>query len=134
MKWIYKYDETNKATHLTTIQVEDDHILAGDELESIPADFITPAKLVDGKIVSSTLEESDEYYGNTFEKPKPSTTDMQFSALSMQMAKQQQQIQSQNQVITKHDKQKQAQDLLIQSQNQMIAKLQDDIKELKGAK
>lgn len=130
---IYKYDK-NKELGYSMIEVANNHVLQSDELTELPNPCYTPMKLVNGKLVSATLEESDEYYGNTVEKTKPSATDMQFSALSMQMAKQQQQIQSQNQVITKHDKQKQAQDLLIQSQNQMIAKLQDDIKELKGAK
>lgn len=85
MKLIYKYDETNKATHLSTIQVEDDHVLADDELENIPADFITPAKLVDGKIISSTLEESNEYYNVEETENKPSTEQMltkQIMALS----------------------------------------------------
>lgn len=59
MKYIFKYNES-VSTRLESIPVEDNHVLQPDELETLPADFLTPAKLVNGKIVSATKEESDE--------------------------------------------------------------------------
>lgn len=61
VKNIFEYDEST-ATHLTMISVTDDHVLADDELETLPEGFLTPAKLVNGKIVSSTQAESDDFY------------------------------------------------------------------------
>lgn len=60
MKWIFKYDETNSSTHLSMIEVPDNHILTSDELEELPVGFLTPAKLVNGVLTSASEEESNQ--------------------------------------------------------------------------
>ena len=57
---IWKYDENNKITHLNMIEVPNDHQLSSDELKTLPDDFLTPAKLVNGVLTSATQEESDK--------------------------------------------------------------------------
>lgn len=71
MKQIVKYDVNNTVTHLAFITVDDNHVLANDELETLPEGFLTPAKLVDGKIVSSTQAESDAFYKTEPAEIKP---------------------------------------------------------------
>lgn len=72
MKQIFKYDEST-STHLTMIEVQDDHVLLPDELDALPDNFYTPAKLVAGKIVGSTLEESNQFYNVKPTEVKPNS-------------------------------------------------------------
>lgn len=70
MKRIYRYDE-NEFTHLKIVEVDDDYVLKDDELAELPLQFLTPAQLVDGKIVSATLEESIAAMESTAKAMKP---------------------------------------------------------------
>lgn len=62
--YIWKYDETNSDTKLKRIEVDDNHVLLDDELIELPEGFNTPAKLVNGKIESSTIDESRTHADN----------------------------------------------------------------------
>lgn len=113
MKYIFKYNESI-STHLESIPVDDNHVLQSDELETLPADFLTPAKLVNGKIVSATKEESDEaakkyLEENGLSNNEPSSIQKQLSMMSMTMA----QMQQENAALK----------AMIQSQNKMIANI-----------
>ncbi|WP_282458325.1 hypothetical protein [Ligilactobacillus aviarius] len=57
---IWKYDEGNQNTHLSMIEVPDNHVLGSDELKEIPTGFLTPAKLVNGVLTSASEEESNQ--------------------------------------------------------------------------
>lgn len=105
---IFKYDEST-STKLTQIEVDDSHVLADDELATLPNDFYTPAKLVNGKLVGSTLEESNAFYGVTEYETKPSATQQQLAMMNMQIA----QLMQNNTALTK----------LIMAQNTQISKM-----------
>lgn len=82
---IYKYDK-NKELGYSMIEVATNHVLQSDELTELPNPCYTPMKLVNGKLVSATLEESDEYYGNTVEKTKPSADQLMQSSMLKEIA------------------------------------------------
>lgn len=91
MKWIFKYDESNQDTHLASIPVEDNHILSDDELETLPNGFMTPAKLVNGKLTSASLDESNQAAQDYLDKvgikeTSVTITEMQFKAFQTQIA------------------------------------------------
>lgn len=108
---IWKYDENNKITHLNMIEVPNDHQLSSDELKTLPDDFLTPAKLVNGVLTSATQEESDkaaEDYrkDNDISLTATPTQAQQSIAMVAQLGTQIQALQS-----------------IVQSQNQTIQKL-----------
>lgn len=92
MKQIVKYDVNNTVTHLAFITVDDNHVLANDELETLPEGFLTPAKLVDGKIVSSTQAESDAFYRTEQVENKPSADQLMQSSMLKEIADLKQQV------------------------------------------
>ena len=92
MKQIVKYDANNTVTHLAFITVDDNHVLANDELETLPEGFLTPAKIVDGKIVSSTQAESDAFYKNEHIENKPSADQLMQSSMLKEIADLKQQV------------------------------------------
>ena len=90
---IWKYDESNQDTHLSMVEVSDDHVLSGDELKELPADFLTPAKLVNGVLTSATQTESDTA-ASDYRKDNSISTDPQptMTMLNLQIAKLSQQV------------------------------------------
>lgn len=111
---IWKYDESNQDTHLSMIEVSDDHVLSGDELKELPADFLTPAKLVNGVLTSATQTESDTAVSDYRKDnsistdPQPTMTQQSIAMLNLQIAKLSQQVSG----LTS----------LVQAQQQKIAK------------
>lgn len=95
---IWKYDENNLSTHLSLVEVPDNHILSKDELKELPAGFLTPAKLVNGVLTSATQTESDdaveEYRKNNdiTTTPQPTMTQQSIAMLNLQIAKLSQQV------------------------------------------
>lgn len=90
---IWKYDESNQDTHLSMIEVPDDHVLSGDELKELPADFLTPAKLVNGVLTSASEEESNQAAQDYLKKngikiDNSVSTQQQIALLSTQIATQ----------------------------------------------
>lgn len=88
---IFKYDE-NTSTKLTQIEVDDSHVLADDELATLPSDFYTPAKLVNGKLVGSTLDESNEFYNTQPVVIKPDTNQLMQANMLKEIADLKQQV------------------------------------------
>lgn len=82
---IWKYDENNQVTHLKMIDVDDNHKLETDELSTLPNDFLTPAKLVNGALVSASAEESKASTVNVV-KPVPSADQQSISLLMSKVA------------------------------------------------
>lgn len=82
---IWKYDENNQVTHLKMIDVDDNHKLETDELLTLPNDFLTPAKLVNGALVSASAEESNASTANVV-KPVPSADQQSISLLMSKVA------------------------------------------------
>lgn len=122
MKQIWKYDGSTE-THLTMVEVADDHVLGSDELATLPVNFLTPAKLVNGVLTSATQAESDnaaEQYrkdnGITV-TPQPTSTQQSITMLSKQIADTNEQLQNYQSTV--------------QSQNKMIAQLTSEVATLK---
>lgn len=90
---IWKYDEDNQNTHLSMIEVPDDHVLSSDELKEIPTSFLTPAKLVNGVLTSASEEESNQAAQDYLKKngikiDNSVSTQQQIALLSTQIATQ----------------------------------------------
>jgi len=90
---IWKYDEDNQNTHLSMIEVPDDHVLSSDELKEIPTGFLTPAKLVNGVLTSASEEESNQAAQDYLKKngikiDNSVSTQQQIALLSTQIATQ----------------------------------------------
>lgn len=90
---IWKYDENNQDTHLSMIEVPDDHTLKSDELKELPVGFLTPAKLVNGVLTSASEEESNQAAQEYLEKNGIKIDDsvsaqQQIALLSTQLATQ----------------------------------------------
>lgn len=119
--YIWKYDETNSDTKLKRIEVDDNHVLSDDELIELPEGFNTPAKLVNGKIESSTADESRTHADNWLASVGvdvnsiPDSLQRQISDLLMQVAQNQSDTQNSNATVLA-----------------LIANLQSQINELKG--
>lgn len=112
---IWKYDENNKITHLNMIEVPNDHQLSSDELKTLPDDFLTPAKLVNGVLTSATQEESDKA-AEDYRKDN----DISLTATPTQA---QQSIAMLSTQVAQLGTQIQALQSIVQSQNQTIQKL-----------
>ena len=90
---IWKYDEDNQNTHLSMIEVPDDHVLSSEELKEIPTSFLTPAKLVNGVLTSASEEESNQAAQDYLKKngikiDNSVSTQQQIALLSTQIATQ----------------------------------------------
>lgn len=75
------------------VEVSDDHVLSGDELKELPADFLTPAKLVNGVLTSASEEESNQAAQDYLKKngikiDNSVSTQQQIALLSTQIATQ----------------------------------------------
>lgn len=112
---IWKYDESNQITHLNMITVPNDHQLSSDELKTLPDGFLTPAKLVNGVLMSATQEESDND-AKVYRKDN----DISLTATPTQA---QQSIAMLSTQVAQLGTQVQALQSIVQSQNQTIQKL-----------
>lgn len=90
---IWKYDETNSVTHLKLVECDDKHVLQSDELLTLPEDFMTPAKLVNGKLVSASEQESAASASDVV-KAVPSVDQTNISLLMAKVAKLEQEVTS----------------------------------------
>lgn len=88
---VWKYDESNEATHLKLVEYDDKHVLQPDELMTLPEGFMTPAKLVDGKLVSASEEESNASASGIV-KPVPSADQSNISLLMARVAMLEQEV------------------------------------------
>lgn len=88
---VWKYDETNTATHLTLIECDDSHVVQPDELLTLPANFMTPAKLVNGRLVSASEEESNASAVDVV-KNAPSADQTNIATLMTKVAKLEQEV------------------------------------------
>lgn len=116
MKKIYRYDP-NEFTHLKIVMVEDNYSLKDDELEELPLQFLTPAKLVDGKIVSATLEESIAAMSETAQtlKAAPLPVNNVQQKINQNLMKQVLNLTVQNNNLMQNTN-------MLQKQNQMLSK------------
>lgn len=95
MKTVIYYDETIALTHLNTKEVPADYELQAGEVFELPQGFLTPAKLVDGKLTSATEAESRQSaqdYLKThpeINKSQGISTNQQISMLMQMLAKDQ---------------------------------------------
>lgn len=83
---IWKYDENNKLTHLSMIEVDNNHELLPDELKTIPVGFLTPAKLVNGVLTSASEEESSASVSDNVIPITPSAEQANISILMAKVA------------------------------------------------
>lgn len=86
MMKIWKYDDSNKLTHLSMVEVDNNHELLPDELKTIPVGFLTPAKLVNGVLTSASEKESSASVSADVIPVKPSADQLIQSNLIKEVA------------------------------------------------
>ena len=119
MKTVIYYDESVTLTHLNTKTVNDDYELQAGEVFELPQGFLTPAKLVDGKLTSATEEES-QAEAQDYLKAHPDINQSQGASMTQQISMLMQMLAKSQVQNTQTQNQVKALQMMMMAQNKQI--------------